>query len=219
MLNLAPTSTDNPFRRRRVETLRAMIAQVKARKATCKVIDFGGTRNFWHTWRDYISLDGVQVDCVNMDETHASDSRYDKVNFMKGDARDLAHLPDKSYDIAFSNSVIEHVGGWSDMLRMANEVRRVSDRYAIQTPYFWFPIEPHMRSPLMHWLPESISYRIVMARKCGFYDKQDTVLGAMEVIRDAHLLDVGQMKALFPDAVISKERFLGMVKSLTAIRH
>ena len=96
--------------------------------------------------------------------------------------------------------MIEHVGGWSDMLRMANEVRRVAHRYAVQTPYFWFPIEPHMRSPLMHWLPESISYRIVMSRKCGFYDKQDSVLGAMSVIRDAHLLDVGQMQALFPDA-------------------
>jgi predicted nuclease of restriction endonuclease-like RecB superfamily len=76
-----------------------------------------------------------------------------------------------------------------------------------------------MRSPLLHWLPDSLSYRIVMARKCGFYDKQDTVMGAMEVIRDSHLLDIGQMKALFPDAVISKERFLGLVKSLTAIRH
>ena len=76
-----------------------------------------------------------------------------------------------------------------------------------------------MRSPLMHWLPQSLAYRIVMARKCGFYDKQDTVLGAMTVIQDAHLLDIGQMKALFPDATISKERFLGLVKSLTAVRH
>ena len=219
MLNLAPTSTDNPFRRRRVETLNAMIADVKSRQPVCKVIDFGGTRNFWHTWRDHIQLDGVQVDCVNMDEHHASDSGYDKINFIKGDARDLGQVDDKSYDIAFSNSVIEHVGGWSDMLRMANEVRRVAHHYAVQTPYFWFPIEPHMRSPLMHWLPESISYRIVMSRKCGFYDKQDTVLGAMSVVRDAHLLDVGQMQALFPDATISKERFLGLVKSLTAIRH
>ena len=218
MMNLAPTSTDNPFRRRRVETLNAMIADVKARQTGCTVIDFGGTRNFWHTWREHIQLDGVQVDCVNMDETHASDSGYDKINFIKGDARALPQIADKSYDIAFSNSVIEHVGGWSDMVRMAGEVRRVAHRYAVQTPYYWFPIEPHMRTPLMHWLPVSVSYRIVMMRKCGFYDRQDTVMGAMEVIQDARLLDIGQMKALFPDAEISKERFLGLVKSITAIR-
>ena len=219
MMNLAPTSTDNPFRRRRVETLNAMIAEVKARQPTCKVIDFGGTRNFWHTWREHIQLDGVQVDCVNMDEHHASDSGYDKINFIKGDARSLPQIADKAYDIAFSNSVIEHVGGWTDMVNMANEVRRVSHRYAIQTPYYWFPIEPHMRTPLMHWLPVSLSYRIVMARKCGFYDRQEDVMGAMTVIQDAHLLDIGQMQALFPDAVISKERFLGLVKSITAIRN
>ena len=196
-----------------------MIARVKAAKGSCRLIDFGGTRNFWHTWREHIQLDDVQVDCVNMDEHHASDSGYDRINFIKGDARALDNVADRSYDIAFSNSVIEHVGGWSDMLSMANEVRRVADRYVIQTPYFWFPIEPHMRSPLMHWLPESISYRIVMARKCGFYDKQATVLGAMTVIRDAHLLDIGQMTALFPDAIIERERFFGLVKSLTAIRN
>ena len=218
MINLAPTSTDNPFRRRRVETLNAMIAGVKARQQSCKVIDFGGTRNFWYTWREHIQLDGVQVDCVNMDEHHASDSGYDKINFIKGDARALDGIADGAYDIAFSNSVIEHVGGWSDMLRMAGEVRRVARRYVIQTPYYWFPIEPHMRTPFMHWLPESLSYRIVMLRKCGFYDRQDTVRGAMEVIQDARLLDLGQMRALFPDARIEKERFLGLVKSMTAVR-
>ena len=218
MMDLTPTSTDNPFRRRRLATLNAMIAEVKARQPSCKLIDIGGTRNFWHTWREHIPLDGVQVDCVNMDEHHASDSGYDRINFIKGDACALDGIADQSYDIAFSNSVIEHVGGWSNMLRMAGEVRRVARRYIVQTPYYWFPIEPHMRTPLMHWLPESLAYRIVMRRKCGFYDKQDTVLGAMGVIQDARLLDLGQMRALFPDARISKERFLGLVKSMTAIR-
>ncbi len=163
-------------------------------------------------------MDGVTIDCVNRDENHASKSGYDQVSFIKGDARDLSPITDHSYDIAFSNSVIEHVGTWADMLRMANEVRRVAVRYIIQTPYYWFPIEPHMRMPLMHWLPESLSYRIVMVHKCGFFEKQSTVLGAMTVVQDARLLDIGQMQALFPDAVIHKERFLGWVKSLTAVR-
>ena len=217
-MDLSPTSTGNPFRRRRVATLGAMIAEVRAAKAVCRLLDIGGTRDFWHTWREHLPLDGVEIDCVNIDRSHASGSGYDRVRLLQGDARDLHGIDDRSYDIAFSNSVIEHVGAWSDMLRMAGEVRRVADRYLVQTPYFWFPIEPHMRAPFVHWLPDSLGYRMVMARRLGFFDRQETVSGAMAVLRDSRLLDLGQMRALFPDAAIEKERFLGWVKSMIAIR-
>ena len=218
MFNLAPDSDQNPFRRRRIADLKSVIAMVRAEQPTCRILDIGGTRDFWHTWRNEIPWDGVSVECVNIDETHASKSGYDRVRFLKGDARDMGWAADGSFDIVFSNSVIEHVGGWHDMLRMAGEVRRLARRYLVQTPYFWFPIEPHMRVPFIHWLPEQISYRVVMARKLGFFEKQDTVLGAMNVVQDSRLLDIGQMRALFPDATIRKERILGLVKSVMAVR-
>ena len=218
MLNFRPDSPENPFRRRRIAELNTLIAAVHARKPTCRIIDIGGTRDFWFTWRNHVKLDGVEIDCVNMDETHASASGYDAITLKKGDARNLDWAGDGAYDIAFSNSVIEHVGTFRDMRRMAAEVRRVAVRYIVQTPYYWFPIEPHMRAPMVHWLPESVIYRLSMLTRLGFYERQRTVLGAMGVVQDARLLDVGQMRALFPDAVIEKERVLGLVKSITAVR-
>ena len=218
MFSLAPDSDQNPFRRRRVAELNATIASVVAEKGSCRVIDIGGTRDFWFTWRNQIMSEGVSVDCVNTDESHGSSSGYDRVKFVKGDGRDLAWAADRSFDIAFCNSVIEHAGLWADMLLMAGEVRRVAVRYIVQTPYYWFPIEPHLRAPLVHWLPEPIGYRIAMACKLGFFDRQATVSGAMQVVQDSRLLDIGQMKALFPDATIRKERFMGLVKSVIAVR-
>ncbi len=218
MFNLAPDSNQNPFRRRRIADLNAAIEAVLTERPTCRIIDIGGTRDFWHTWRNDIRSDGVSVVCVNNDERHASSSGYDRVGFIKGDARDLDWAADEAFDIAFSNSVIEHVGSWADMQRMAGEVRRVARCYLVQTPNFWFPIEPHMRAPFIHWLPEQVGYRIAMARKLGFFERQSTVAGAMDVIQDSRLLDVGQMRALFPDAAIRKERFLGVVKSIMAVR-
>lgn len=216
-MDVSPSSTGNAFRRRRLELLRGLIDAALAGGGTCRVLDIGGTINFWDTWRDMIDWDRVSITCVNADLDHASEGTR-RVAMVKGDARDLRDIADGAYDVAFSNSVIEHVGLWRDMEAMAREVRRVAPRYLIQTPYFWFPIEPHARTPFLHWVPESIAYRVVMMRRCGFWRRHDTVAGAVRQVQSARMIDGRQMAALFPDAEIRRERFMLMTKSLIAIR-
>ena len=91
------------------------------------------------------------------------------VRCVVGDARQVQEFSDFAFDLAHSNSVIEHVGRWRDMAAMVLEVRRVARSYFAQTPYFWFPREPHARFPMLHWMPESWRYRILMARDCGYW--------------------------------------------------
>jgi hypothetical protein len=134
-----------------------------------------------------------------------------------GDARDLDVL-DGSYDLVHSNSLLEHVGSWDDMRAVAATVRRVAPAYFIQTPYFWFPVEPHYRTPFIHWLPGSWQYRLVMARRLGFMRKAATISDAMATVDGIRLLDARQMGELFPDAEIRHERLLGLTKSLVAVR-
>lgn len=66
---------------------------------------------------------------------------------MKGDATNLSQYSDKSFDIVFSNSVIEHLYTKENQISMAKEVNRVGKNYFIQTPNYWFPIEPHWVFP------------------------------------------------------------------------
>jgi hypothetical protein len=127
-------------------------------------------------------------------------------------------LEDESFDIAHSNSVIEHVGDWERVESFAITTRRLAPRYYVQTPYFWFPIEPHFSALFFHWLPEVTRARRVMKRDLGFNPRATTVAEAMRSVQSARLLDKAMMRALFPDARLEEERVLGLTKSLIAVR-
>jgi hypothetical protein len=57
-----------------------------------------------------------------------------------------------------------------------------------------------------------------MGRKCGYWSKQNTIESAVETVQSAHLIDLNQMQALFPDAKVIGERFMGLTRSLIAVK-
>jgi hypothetical protein len=219
MIDVRPNSKGNAFRAARVARLRELIAATLKEKSSCRVLDIGGTYNFWHVWREEIDWTTTEIVCVNLNPTHAEEGKEGtRISMIEGNACDLRGIADNAFDIAFSNSVIEHVGQWRSMVAMAREVKRVAPRYLVQTPYFWFPIEPHARTPFLHWMPQSWAYRLVMARKCGYWSKAPTVSKAVEAVQSAQMIDYRQMRELFGDARITRERFMGLTKSLIAVR-
>jgi 2-polyprenyl-3-methyl-5-hydroxy-6-metoxy-1,4-benzoquinol methylase len=118
------------------------------------------------------------------------------VDYVVGDALSMP-FTDKQFDVAFSNSVIEHLAV-DDRARYSDEIRRVASRYFVQTPNKWFPIEPHYMLPLFQFLPAPV--RRHFDRKHG--EEQIELLTARE------------LAGLFPGATIHRERLLGLTKSL-----
>ena len=80
--------------------------------------------------------------------------------YIQGDACDMSSISDKSYDVSFSNSVIEHVPNFEDQKKMASEIRRISKSYWVQSPYKYFPIDPPTIFPFSQLLPRKIQYFI-----------------------------------------------------------
>lgn len=115
-------------------------------------------------------------------------------------------FPDGSFDVAFSNSVIEHV---DDLPAFARELRRVARSYYVQTPNRWFPVEPHFRTLVLHWLPTPVRERLSAVVKVGDSGGR---------WRRITLLSAREMHLLFPDAELHRERVLGMTKSFMAVR-
>jgi SAM-dependent methyltransferase len=112
---------------------------------------------------------------------------------------------DDEFEIAYSNSLIEHIVDPHQRSRFADEVRRVGRRYFVQTPNRWFPVEPHSLLPVVHWLPRRLGRRLWRFGVSG--DPFDETL----------LLGPRQLRHLFPDARIVRERLGPLTKSIVAV--
>jgi hypothetical protein len=100
---------------------------------------------------------------------------------------DGTELPfeDDAYDVAFSNAVVEHVGGREEQRRFVAELCRVAPRVFLSTPNRRFPVETHTLVPLVHWLPRPAADRTMRALRRGNWDQVE-------------LLSRGDLVALFP---------------------
>ena len=134
------------------------------------------------------------------------------------DATHMEDFDDRSFDIVFSNSVIEHLRTYDAQAAMASEVRRLADVYWIQTPNFWFPIEPHFLTPGWHWLPGSVRIALLRRRRWGWRGPTPDPAEARILVEEIRLMRRRELRDLFPDARLQEERFGGLVKSFVAIR-
>ena len=78
---------------------------------------------------------------------------FPQIQTVVADGRDLP-FADGEFDVAFSNAVVEHVGGHDDQERFCHELCRVAKRVFVTTPNRRFPIDPHTLLPFVHWLPD-----------------------------------------------------------------
>jgi SAM-dependent methyltransferase len=93
--------------------------------------------------------------------------RYPKVHAVCYDGRNFP-FPDRSFDVVWSNAVIEHVGDFDRQVLFVKEMARVGRRLFFSTPNRGFPIELHTRLPLVHWLPKPICDRWLRRLGRGF---------------------------------------------------
>jgi hypothetical protein len=203
------------YRARRLAWFVALADEVLKTKRECRILDLGGNSSYWRDLEPVWRGRNLKFTLVNMAPEAGLSDPYTAIN---ADARSMAQFADQSFDIVHSNSVLEHVGRWKEMRAFAAEIRRLAPRYFVQTPYFWFPLEPHFRVPFFNWLPEPVRLSLVMWRGCGAFPRAENIDDAVRFIEDSNLVDVKRFRALFPDAEIKRERVYGLTKSLIAIR-
>ena len=213
-----PRSLGMRLRARRLKPFLDMVDAVHRRTGACRVLDVGGRRNYWAVAPDgFLQARNCTVVLSNLELAHEDQPVDATFTHAVEDACALDR-PDGAFDLVHSNSVIEHVGGWGRMQAFAREVRRVATGYFVQTPDYWFPLEPHFGFPFFAQMPRPLQRGLVMRRNMGFIPRAATRAEAEAALDGTRLLDGGQMRELFPDGELTHERVLGLSKSLIAIR-
>jgi hypothetical protein len=189
---------------------------------TCKpaqdtlVLDVGGNPQIWNLIPQH---QRPRVVYLNM--PRAFEDGDDRTNLVFADGLRLP-FADRAFDLVFSNSVIEHVGSEENQRQFADEIRRVGRRYWVQTPNRGFPVEQHLLTPFLHWLPMRL--RRAFARKFTVWDliakpsPESRRFYIEHFLDDIRLLNRREVAALFPDARVIAESMGPTVKSWVAFR-
>jgi hypothetical protein len=178
-----------------------------AKRDRVDVLDIGGSIRFWQSDTNS-TLSNVHISIVNVPGAYddlpiEEENAKNMFKLLTGDARNLSEFGDKAFDLIVCNSVIEHVGSWSDMSAAAAEALRVGKHGWVQVPAFEFPIEQHYILPLIHWFADPIQMKLLQTFHWEFRRRVfDAQIGTIEHIRP---LTRSQLRRLFPHARIWSE--------------
>jgi SAM-dependent methyltransferase len=122
-----------------------------------RVLDVGFTEIEYSATDNYLERNYPyprQITALGLEEPRRFALRYPQVRALKYDGSRFP-FDDKSFDVVWSNAVIEHVGDRGRQLGFLRELLRVASGVFFTTPNRWFPVEVHTRTPVVHYLPKA----------------------------------------------------------------
>jgi hypothetical protein len=172
-----------------------------------RVLDLGGTAVSWSV----LGMRPLSVTLVNLD--HAGEPEP----WMEVVRADACTGGFGQYDLVFSNSLMEHLGGHTRRQQFADVVQESAPAWWVQTPYRYFPVEPHWVFPFFQFLPFRARLAICRHWRTLHMTAPKEIAAAAELVSSVELISATEMRAYFPGSDIWFERMAGLPKSLVAI--
>ncbi len=207
--NRTEDSLATHLRRKRFSLFQSLLSRLPR---PIKILDVGGTQQFWQTM-GFAGQEGLHIVILNLAAEKTASPLFQSV---AGDARNMPEFSNREFDVVFSNSVIEHLGTWAGQQAMAREIQRVGQRFFVQTPNRYFPLEPHFLFPFFQFLPLSVRVWLVTHFNVGWYRRIPDQAKAREEVAAIRLLSQREVRRLFPHGTMYREKFFGLTKSFIA---
>lgn len=204
----------NISRKRKLELFQRVVAPTE----NMRILDVGAEADLsghktlqfidFYPWKNKVSA-------INLSSEHVTQIKqiYPEVDAVVGDACELP-WPDKYFDVAYSNAVIEHLGSFEKQRKMAAEIMRVGRKWFVTTPNRWYPFEFHTRLPFVTWLPGNA---YLWAGRIIHYSHIRKKYGLGRKRSDLRLMTARELKHCFPNSKIIKHRVTFMAETLIVL--
>lgn len=174
-----------------------------------RVLDVGVSGHFFarYTFEDFYPYpERITAGSIRLEEIETARQAYPSPSYLVLDGSKLP-FPDQSFDVVFSNAVIEHVLGEGRQAEFAREVMRVGKSWFVTTPNYWFPFEPHYQLPFIQFLPRHLQRT---------YNRLFGTAIAKGEVQDLALLSARELRRLFPTSVVLGMRVTFWPETLVA---
>ncbi len=174
-----------------------------------RVLDIGASGEVFlrYTFEDvYPYPERITAGGYDLQEVSSARNYYPKPCYVVFDGCSLP-FRDASFDLVFSNAVIEHILGEGRQKRFAEEVMRVGKSWFVTTPNYWFPFESHYHLPFIQFMPSW------MQRPYNRLLGTHIPKGALQELA---LLSARRLQKLFPTSRIARVRVTFWPETLVA---
>lgn len=202
----------NRMRRRRFLHFFKWIESLDVPKPV-RVLDFGGTYPYWKRLQPDFAT-SLQITLMNLNLSPIPQHET-WIRSIRGDVRELSRGLFQEHDVLFSNSLIEHLGCREAMENFSRAIIQSGLPYCIQTPSYWFPLEPHCRIPCFQFLPRVARAWLIYHGNINYFPGAETYEDCKKVSDSTILLKKKELSRLFPGASIETELLMGLPKSYT----
>lgn len=151
-----------------------------------------------HQWIDP-SYHITGIDLYDPSKVHIDHPRF---TYKQQDARDMSCFADQSFDLAISVGMMEHIGHFPDLNKMAQEIHRIAKEYIIVVPYRYALVEPHFKFPIFQLLPTEMQLSLVY--KFNLHNlKQKLTTDPLYIKKHFLWLTAEQWRHVWPESQVS----------------
>ena len=140
-----------------------------------------------------------QITAAGLGAGTAFRAAFPLVHYTRISANEPLPFPDKAFDIAAANAVLEHVGSRANQEAFVAELLRVAGTVFITVPHRFFPVEHHTAIPLLHFTDWTF------AGACRALGKSEWAEAANLI-----LMTRTRLRSLVPPGIMATVAFTGL---------
>lgn len=124
-----------------------------------------------------------RITALGLGSAEAFRAEFPEVQYRQVKPNSPLPFPDRSFAIAMSNAVLEHVGSADNQRRFVAEMMRVASQVFITVPHRFFPVEHHTAIPLLHYSDATFAAACRLFGRAEWAEQRNLILMSRERLR------------------------------------